>query len=215
MKGHALAGKKILITAGPTWVPIDDVRVISNTSSGEMGTLLAKEAQACGMDVDVILGPVTYRDPLKGVRVERFKYFDELLRHVSATLARRQYDIILHAAAVSDYLLKPVPGKISSANPQLILRLTSAPKLIDVMRRLNPKAFLVMFKLEGKVTDAVLLKRSLEAMKKASADLVIANRFEGGHYRGFILGSKNILAKSASKQALAASLFKILKEKMA
>jgi len=72
-----------------------------------------------------------------------------------------------------------------------------------------------MFKLEGKVTDAVLLKRSLEAMKKASADLVIANRFEGGHYRGFILGSKNILAKSASKRALAASLFKILKEKMA
>jgi len=215
MKRDALAGKKILITAGPTWVPIDDVRVISNTSSGEMGVLLAREARACGMDVDVILGPVTYGFCLKGVRVARFKYFDELLKQVSATLARRSYDIILHAAAVSDYLLKPVPGKISSANPQLILRLTPAPKLIDVMRRLNPKAFLVMFKLEGKVTDAVLLKRSLEAMKKAAADLVIANRFEGGHYRGFILGSKNILAKSASKRALAASLFKILKEKMA
>ncbi len=215
MKGHALAGKKILITAGPTWVPIDDVRVISNISSGEMGILLARQARACGMNVDMILGPATCGVSLKGVRVSRFKYFDELLRQISATLARRQYDIILHAAAVSDYLLKPVPGKISSANPQLILRLTPAPKLIDVMRRLNPRAFLVMFKLEGKVTDAVLLKRALEAMKKASADLVIANRFVEGRYRGFILGSKNILARSASKQALAASLFKILTEKMA
>ncbi|MDD2865740.1 MAG: phosphopantothenoylcysteine decarboxylase [Candidatus Omnitrophica bacterium] len=215
MKRHPLAGKKILITAGPTWVPIDDVRVISNTSSGEMGTLLAKEARACGMDVDVVLGPVTYREPLKAMRVERFKYFDELLRLISSMLARKSYDVILHAAAVSDYLLKPVAGKISSASPQLILRLTPAPKLIDLMRRLNPKAFLVMFKLEGEVTDAVLLKRALEAMKKASADLVIANRFEGGHYRGFVLGSRNILARSASKRALAASLFKILKEKMA
>jgi phosphopantothenoylcysteine synthetase/decarboxylase len=215
MKRHPLAGKKILITAGPTWVPIDDVRVISNTSSGEMGTLLAKEARACGMDVDVILGPVTYCESLKGMRVERFKYFDELLRLISSTLARKPYDVILHAAAVSDYLLKPVPGKISSANLQLILRLTPAPKLIDLMRRLNPKALLVMFKLEGEVTDAVLLKRALEAMKKASADLVVANRFEGGHYRGFILGSRNILARSASKRALAALLFKILREKMA
>ena len=97
----------------------------------------------------------------------------------------------------------------------MVLRLTPAPKLIYLMRRLNPKAFLAMFKLEGKVTDAVLLKRALEAMKKASADLVIANRFEGGRYRGFILGSRNILARSASKRSLAASLFKILKEKTA
>ena len=109
MKRYPLAGKKILITAGPTWVPIDDVRVISNISSGEMGTLLAKEARACGMDVDLILGPVTYSEPLKGVRVTRFKYFDELLKLVSSTLARKPYDVILHAAAVSDYLLKPVP----------------------------------------------------------------------------------------------------------
>lgn len=215
MKKHPLAGKKILITAGPTWVPIDDVRVISNTSSGEMGVLLAEEARACGMETDIILGPATYREPFKGVRVERFKYFDDLLKLISSMLARKKYDIILHAAAVSDYLLKPVPGKISSANIQLILHLTPAPKLIDLMRRLNPKAFLVMFKLEGKVTDAVLLKRALEAMKKASADLVIANRFEGGHYRGFILGSRNILARSASKRSLVASLFKILKEKTA
>ncbi|MDD5575113.1 MAG: phosphopantothenoylcysteine decarboxylase, partial [Candidatus Omnitrophica bacterium] len=210
--GHSLKGKKILITVGPTWVPIDDVRVISNISSGEFGTLLVQEAVARGMKADVFLGPVTHAGDLKGARVSRFKYFDQLLGLVSSALARKHYDVILHCAAVSDYLLEPVSGKISSGRKQLVLRLTPAPKLVRIMRRLNPRAFLVMFKLEGEVTDAVLLKRALEAMKKVSADLVVANRFQDGHYRGFVLGSKNILARSTSKPSLAASLFGILQE---
>ena len=81
------------------------------------------------------------------------------------------------------------------------------------MRRLNPDAYLVMFKLEGRVSDAVLLKRALEGMKKAGADLAVANRFVKGHYRGFILGSRDILAKTTSKKALSLSLFRILEAK--
>ncbi|MFA5039364.1 MAG: phosphopantothenoylcysteine decarboxylase [Candidatus Omnitrophota bacterium] len=215
MNAPSLRGKKILITAGPTWVPIDDVRVISNTSSGELGFLLAREAVSCGMRTDLFLGPATHADSPQGARVARFKYFDELLKLISRTLTRRRYDLILHCAAVSDYLMEPVEGKISSKNEQLILRLRPAPKLVDLMRRLNPGAFLVMFKLEGRVSDAVLLKRALEAKKRASADLVVANRFQDGRYRGFILGSSDVLARSESKAGLVRSLFKILKEKTA
>lgn len=208
-------GKKILITAGPTWVPIDDVRVISNVSSGELGCLLAREAVSLGMETDVFLGPVTYPGAVKAGKIVRFRYFDELLKLVSETLSRKSYDVILHAAAVSDYLMKPVDGKISSRQEALILRLAPAPKIVEMIRRLNPQALLVMFKLEDKVSDAVLLKRALEAKKRAQADLVVANKFQNGKYRGFILGSKDVLAKTESKKALTKALFRILKEKTA
>ncbi len=210
-----LKNKKILITAGPTWVPIDDVRVISNISSGELGLLLAKNAITCGAKVDLFLGPVSRPILLgKNIRLKRFTYFNELMKMVTETLKYRKYDIILHCAAVSDYLAKEVSGKISSERNELVLRLARAPKIVDTIRKLNPDAFLVMFKLEGAVTDAVLLKRALEAMKRVGADLVIANRFINNKYRGFVLGSNDILARSVSKKALAANLFKILEEKL-
>lgn len=208
-----LKGKDILITAGPTWVAVDDVRVISNVSSGELGCLLAEEAVSRGMRTEVFLGAATYTKLPGNVKLSRFRYFEELLKLVSARLAQKKYDVILHCAAVSDYLLEPQEGKISSSSRQLILRLTQAPKIIEIMRRLDPKAFLVMFKLEGKVSDAVLLKRALEAKKRVSADLVVANRFQDGKYRGFVLGSKDVLARSGSKKELASSLFEILEEK--
>lgn len=204
-----------MITAGPTWVPIDDVRVISNISSGELGLLLAENAVKSGADVDLFLGPVSRPVLLdKKIRLKRFTYFEELHNLIRGALKARKYDIILHCAAVSDYLLKAVRGKISSDLGRMTLSLNRAPKIVDEIRRLNPEACLVMFKLEGGVTDAVLLKRALEAMKRSGADLVIANRFMNGKYRGFILGSNDILAKTVSKPELAERLFEILQEKL-
>ncbi len=207
-----LANKKILITAGPTWVPIDDVRVISNVSSGELGRLLAKEALHSRMKVDLLLGPIAYRDLSKNVRILRFKYFDELLGLIKRELKKTKYDYILHAAAVSDYLASAVKGKISSNNEELVLCLRRAPKIVDTIRRLAPEAFLVIFKLEANVTDPVLLKRACEAMKKSGADLVVANTYEGKVHRSFVLGSQDILARTRSKKALARNLFKVLRQ---
>jgi phosphopantothenoylcysteine decarboxylase/phosphopantothenate--cysteine ligase len=212
---HPLKGKKILVTAGPTWVALDDVRVISNVSSGELGMLLAKQAAACGARVDFFLGPVSR--PWSGdrkIKIVRFAYFHELLRLVKRALKSKRYDVIIHSAAVSDYWTKPRQGKISSDSTELVLKLKRAPKIVDIMRDLNPEAFLVMFKLEGGVSDVVLLKRALEAMKRAGADLVVANRFVGKKYRGFILGARDVLAKTVSKKALAQKLFSVLKERV-
>ena len=208
-----LKGKKILITAGPTWIPIDDVRVISNISSGELGIILAKKAASKGLRVDLFLGPVGPVATGKKIKVFRFKYFDELLRLARENLKSKKYDFILHAAAVSDYLIQRIPGKISSSAPELVLKLKKAPKIVEIIRALNPKAFLVSFKLEVGVTDAVLLKRALEAMKRAGANLVVANTFDKGSYKGFILGSKKVLSMSLSKKELADKLFKILNER--
>lgn len=208
----SLKNKKILVTAGPTWVSVDDVRVISNISTGELGVLLAKEAQCSGGRVDLFLGPVGVFEPPGGVRVFRFVYFDDLRRQVIRRLRQKKYDIILHAAAASDYLCRRAKGKISSRRASWILRLHPAPKIINMIRRLQPSACLVSFKLERGVSDAVMKRRALEALERSGADLVVANTLSPRGYRGYIIDQDSVLARADSRRMLARALMRILKE---
>jgi phosphopantothenoylcysteine decarboxylase/phosphopantothenate--cysteine ligase len=94
-----LAGKRVLITAGPTHEPIDPVRYIANRSSGKQGYAIAAAAQAAGADVILISGPVELGDPL-GVSVTRVESAREMLARVAAALP---VDIAIFAAAVADW----------------------------------------------------------------------------------------------------------------
>ena len=94
-----LAGKRILITAGPTHEPIDPVRYIANRSSGKQGFAIAAAAQAAGADVTLISGPVDLADPA-GVSVKHVESAREMLRGVEAALP---VDIAIFAAAVADW----------------------------------------------------------------------------------------------------------------
>jgi phosphopantothenoylcysteine decarboxylase / phosphopantothenate---cysteine ligase len=94
-----LAGKRILITAGPTHEPIDPVRYIANRSSGKQGFAIAAAAHAAGADVTLISGPVALDDP-KGVAIIHVESARDMLRQVEATLP---VDIAIFAAAVADW----------------------------------------------------------------------------------------------------------------
>src|ERR1700726_1092545 len=94
-----LAGKRVLITAGPTHEPIDPVRYIANRSSGKQGYALAAAAQAAGADVTLISGPVELADP-PGVTVKHVESAREMLHRVEAALP---VDIAIFAAAVADW----------------------------------------------------------------------------------------------------------------
>ena len=94
-----LAGKHILITAGPTHEPIDPVRYIANRSSGKQGFAIAVAAQAAGAEVTLISGPVDLRDPAE-VTVKHVESARDMLRQVEATLP---VDIAIFAAAVADW----------------------------------------------------------------------------------------------------------------
>jgi phosphopantothenoylcysteine decarboxylase/phosphopantothenate--cysteine ligase len=94
-----LAGKRVLITAGPTHEPIDPVRYIANRSSGKQGYALAAAAQAAGADVTLISGPVDLDAP-PGVTVSRVESAREMLHRVEAALP---VDIAIFAAAVADW----------------------------------------------------------------------------------------------------------------
>jgi phosphopantothenoylcysteine decarboxylase/phosphopantothenate--cysteine ligase len=94
-----LAGKRVLITAGPTHEAIDPVRYIANRSSGKQGFAIAAAAQAAGADVTLVSGPVELRDPA-GVTVIRVESARDMLHRVEAALPA---DIAIFAAAVADW----------------------------------------------------------------------------------------------------------------
>ena len=94
-----LAGKRVLITAGPTHEAIDPVRYIANRSSGKQGFAIAAAAQAAGADVTLVSGPVELRDPA-GVTVIRVESARDMLHRVDAALPA---DIAIFAAAVADW----------------------------------------------------------------------------------------------------------------
>ena len=220
-----LKGKRILITAGPTWVPIDNVRVLSNIATGETGVLLARQAAAQGARVTLLIGPSGECNLNKSIQVIRLRFFNELKNILKRELKNNTYDIIIHSAAVSDFYpvrkkfpkekrlsngFKPtykLGGKLSS-NRAHSLKLVPLEKLVVMIRHLAGKTKLVMFKLETAVTDRALIQRAKKAAKKVNADLVVANRLNP--YRAFIIekGGKQILVKN--KQQLARRLVEIL-----
>ena len=104
-----LAGKRILVTSGPTHEPIDPVRYIANRSSGKQGHAIARAAAAAGADVTLVSGPVTLPDPA-GVKTVRVETARDMLRAVEAALPA---DVAIFAAAVADWRRRATPSRRS------------------------------------------------------------------------------------------------------
>jgi phosphopantothenoylcysteine decarboxylase/phosphopantothenate--cysteine ligase len=144
----------ILITSGGTEEPIDRVRSITNTSTGETGRVLAEVLSGLGYEVTLLkarlaLGPRTTRSEL---HIKEFKTFQDLKKMLEGELRSNHFVAIIHAAAVSDYHVEHdehgMKNKIESSSDTLVLRLRRNPKLIDEFRSLskNPQIKVVGFK---------------------------------------------------------------------
>ena len=169
-------GMKILVTAGPTLEYIDPVRVITNKSSGLMGVEVTREALLRGAKVTVIYGPGTATPP-KEARVIRVETTGEMYEAVVSELKSQKYDVIIATAAAADWMLKKhfdykVPTRETST---LSVKLEPTPKIIDVVKKISPEAFLVPFKAEYNVSDKELIKNAYGRLKQAKADLIVAN----------------------------------------
>jgi len=207
-KRQSFKNKKVLITAGPTWVPIDAARVISNIATGSTGILLAEKLQILGAQVTLVLGPVEGCCLSKKVRLLRFTFFDELNDVIRRELHKKEYDIIIHSAAVSDFRPRQyLKGKLDSDKPY-DLKLVTLPRIIDNIRRLAPEAKLVMFKLEIGIPDRVLMRKAKMAQAKVNADFVVANSINP--YRAFVIDKKGNSVSVRSKSELVKNLLKIL-----
>lgn len=169
-----LAGRRVLVTAGPTREPIDPVRFISNPSSGKMGYAVARVAARRGAGVVLVSGPTTLPDP-EGVRVVRVETAEEMSRAVEAEAVGM--DLFVGAAAVSDY--RPATRsaqKVKKGEGEETLRLSRTPDILAGLgARLAGRAdapVLVGFAAE---TEEVIA-RAREKLKQKRCDLVVANK---------------------------------------
>lgn len=205
-----LAGKRVLITAGPTWVPIDSVRVISNTATGETGILLADKLAKLGAKVTLLLGPARACCLNKAIKLINFKFFDELSFLLKSEL-KKNYAIVIHSAAVSDYQPGAISKKkLSSDKKNLRLSLKTAPKLIDSLRKALPKAFIVGFKYEPDLFGTRLIHKARLLLSKASLDLVVANTARNKRYSAYLVSRKFRCGPYLSKENMSKGLIKLL-----
>ena len=167
-----LSGKKVLVTAGGTIEPIDDVRVITNKSSGKMGVAIAEAAKRAGADVLLLRSKTSVRSRL-GLTEIVFDTADSLeaLMKIHCPLV----DMCIHTAAVSDFQIKNKrSGKTSSDRP-LALELEPRKKILESVKTYNPNIFLVAFKAESNVSDKESVRLAKYRLSKAHADLIVAN----------------------------------------
>lgn len=210
---NVLKNKKILITAGPTWVPIDKIRVISNVSSGRTGILLAKEAARQGGSVTLLLGPVGDVNIGRRIDLIRFRFFDDLKKALQRQLSGNRFDAIIHLAAVSDFRpVKTGRSKISSGRA-LRLKLVPTEKLSGIIRKRARMSFLVIFKLEAGTSRHELIKRAKKAMQACSADMVVANMFKGLRYIAYVIVGRHIYSVSR-KENLPRVLLRAIEERI-
>ena len=208
-----LKNKRILITAGPTWVPIDSVRVISNTASGETGILLAEDFARMKAKVTLMLGPVGACCISKKIKVVNFKFFDELKAKLTREIKSGKYDTIIHSAAVSDYRPQKFYGdKVRSGLKRWRLSLVPTEKLISRIKRINPSLFLVGFKFEPAAGKEKLVKEAKALLIQEKADLIVANTVNKGHYKAYIVSKNKLLTQALSKNELNKKLVKIISE---
>jgi phosphopantothenoylcysteine decarboxylase/phosphopantothenate--cysteine ligase len=164
-----LAGRRVLVTAGPTYEPIDPVRFVGNRSSGKMGIAIASEALARGAAVTLVLGPGTVAPPA-GVDVIRVDTADAMRE---AVLARADADAIVMAAAVADFRPKVAADrklKKEHGVPELVFEPTP-----DILRELaaGRRSGQVLVGFAAETDDIVAAGRDKLARK--GLDLLVAN----------------------------------------
>lgn len=217
-------GKRFLVTAGPTIEYIDNVRVITNKSSGKMGAAIAKEAQKRGAEVTLVYGLGTAILPFK-VKVLNVETTEEMRRTVLEELRNVNYDIAVAAAAVSDWTLaKPYKGKVATWKvSSLTLKLKPTSKIVDKIKKISPKTFLVVFRAGYGVSDKKLIESAYKRLKRANADLVVANDVsrKGVGFRAdtnevFIIDKKKnvVHVPLSSKRFVAKKILDMLKGKV-
>jgi phosphopantothenoylcysteine decarboxylase/phosphopantothenate--cysteine ligase len=165
-----LAGKTVLVTAGPTREPIDPVRYITNRSSGKMGYAIAAAAHALGARVIVISGPVSLPEP-RGAEVVHVETAAEM--HAATHERIADADMFIAAAAVSDYRPAEISAqKIKKTSDTMTLELVRSPDILASVTELEDAPFTVGFAAE---TENVR-KYALGKLANKKLDMIVANR---------------------------------------
>ncbi len=165
-----LAGKRVLVTAGPTEEPVDPVRVLTNASSGKMGYAVARAAQEAGAEVTLVSGPVSLATPAGVARID-VRTAQEMFEAVKKRAPSS--DVFISVAAVADYKVKnPSTQKIKKANGRAVtLELAENPDILAYVAGMKDGPFCVGFAAESEK----LAQHAKEKRAKKNLPLLAAN----------------------------------------
>lgn len=225
----------VLITSGGTTEKIDNVRKITNMSTGKLGSLIAasflmnpaitKVFYVCSQTA---LKPE--QGDLSKLEIIYADSVDELEAAVRKTLSNAQIDIIIHSMAVSDYRVKTVTtvsallqnasqnpienskgnqGKISSEIDDMVLLMERTPKVIPLFQELSPNATLVGFKLLVDESLETLIDRGIEVLEKNKCTFVLANDLRditSDKHIGYLIDRNKNFVKYTNKNEIATAI---------
>lgn len=210
-----LQGKHVLVTTGGTVEPIDDVRTLTNKSTGKMGVAIAEAAFLHGANVTLLRAEHSV-EPRYLMHTETFTTAETLLKKLKRHI--KNTDIFFHVAAVSDFSIEKNTGKLSSSKTHS-LHLQPQIKILDQIKKMNPHIFLVAFKAEHRLSDKELIQKAENRLKESHADVVVANDVSLPD-RGFAADTNEVWVitkkkpphkiQLASKNEIAAQLFDYL-----
>lgn len=226
---------KILITAGGTSEKIDDVRSITNHSTGRLGKAIAERFAKSGATIDYVTTQQAVLPQAEAITFHMIESTADLAHTITDLLTKNNYTAVIHSMAVSDFTpessvtlaeLEQVTAqqpadlaqalaaqakrrtekKISSDTDHLVLILKKNPKIIALIKELQPTTILVGFKLLVDVPLVKLLDVAHQSLVKNQADFILANdlaQISGEHHPGFLINRDNQVKKAQTKTEIA------------
>ncbi len=166
-----LEGKNVLVTAGPTFEPIDPVRFIGNHSSGKMGAAICEEFAKRGARVELVMGPSSLKIDIPGITVHKVQTADQMYRQCIDLFSKA--DVAVMSAAVADYTpVTKVSEKIKKSEDSFQIELTKTKDILKSLGELKHNGqLLVGFALETNNEK----ENALQKLKNKNADLIVLN----------------------------------------
>jgi len=224
VSGQDFSGLKVLITAGATVEHIDPVRVVTNKSSGKMGVAITEEALSRGAEVTLVYG-LGMEAPPSGAHLLTVETTEQMYDAVVSELKSKRYDVVIAVAAAADWTPeKQYSYKVSSHDlHSLELKLKPTAKIIDSVKKVSPRTFLVAFRAEYKLPKKELIDSAYKRLLEAKADLIVVNDvgkkgvgFGTDTNEVFIIDKKkNIMhVQLAKKREVARKILDVIKDRI-
>ncbi len=195
---------KIIVTCGPSYEPIDEVRRITNFSTGQMGSRLARTLAAAGHEVTCYKGvAATTKEHAEPAQVVTFTTNDDLEARLASLKAREEIGAVFHAAALADFKIfwaRDRQRKISSRAGAVTLELVPSSKVISELRELFPQAKIVGWKYELDGTPADVAAKAARQIAENHTDVCVMNGMAYGPGYGIYAadGARQHVANTAA-----------------
>lgn len=231
--------KKFIITAGGTSERIDNVRKITNSSSGKLGCTIANTIleEIDNVKIYYVCSKNSVKPNSKNIKIIEVEGVSDLKNKVEFLLKNDNIDFFIHSMAVSDYttdfvttldklkksfentdnfnLVEKINGsKISSNEDNLVIVLKQTPKVISIIKDVSPSTFLVGFKLLDGVSRNELISVGRKLMNKNSCDMVVANDLSdirNGNHIAYLIDKDDNVSTANGKDDIAKKLVRRFK----